>query len=105
MPSPNNQHLNFICNHITEKSGIGFDERKRKQLEEIVVTRCNILGLNHITDYYKLLCTPSHESREFSTLMDILTIQESFFFRHKAQFNALLYFCLPPLIDKKKADN
>ena len=105
MPSPNNQHLNFICNHITEKSGIGFDERKRKQLEEIVGTRCNILGLNHISDYYKLLCTPSHESREFSTLMDILTIQESFFFRHKAQFNALRHFCLPPLIDKKKADN
>jgi chemotaxis protein methyltransferase CheR len=104
-PSPPNQHLNYLCNHITEKSGIGFDERKRKQLEEIVGTRCNILGLNHISDYYKRLCTPPHETREFSTLMDILTIQESFFFRHKAQFNALRHFCLPPLIEKKKADN
>ena len=58
MPSPNNQHLNYLCNHITEKSGIGFDERKRKQLEEIVGARCKILGLNYISDYYKLLRIP-----------------------------------------------
>ena len=105
MPSPNNQHLNSLCNRITLKSGIGFDERKRKQLEEIVGTRCKILGLNHISDYYKLLRIPSVKGREFSTLMDILTIQESFFFRHKAQFHALRHFCLPPLIDKKKPNH
>ena len=105
MPSPNNQYLNFLCNHITEKSGIGFDERKRKQLEEIVAARCKILGLNHIGDYYRLLRNPSVNGREFSTLMDILTIQESFFFRHEAQFHALRHFCLPPLMNKKKADH
>jgi chemotaxis protein methyltransferase CheR len=101
--SLNNQHLNDLCNHITEKSGIGFDERKRKQLEEIVRTRCKILGLNHIRDYYRRLRIPSGKG-EFSTLMDILTIQESFFFRHKAQFHALRHFCLPPLMNKKKTD-
>ena len=102
--SPNNQHLNDLCNHITDKSGIGFDERKRKQLEEIVGTRCKVLGLNHINDYFKLLRIPSVKEQEFSTLMDILTIQESFFFRHKAQFHALRHFCLPPLINKKRMD-
>ena len=105
MPFTNNQHLNYLCNHITEKTGIGFDERKRKQLEEIVETRCEILGLDHISDYYKLLRNPSAMEREFSTLMDILTIQESFFFRHKAQFHALRHFCLPPLMSKKKTDH
>ena len=105
MPSPNNRHLNYLCNHITEKSGIGFDERKRKQLEEIVGVRCKILDLKDISDYYKLLRIPSVMGREFSTLMDILTIQESFFFRHKAQFHALRNFCLPPLLHKRKADH
>jgi chemotaxis methyl-accepting protein methylase len=104
-PSSQNQHLNYLCNHITEKSGIGFDERKRKQLEEIVGTRCNILGLNHIRDYSKLLCTPSNKLNEFRVLMDIPTIRESFFFRHKAQFNALRYFCLPPLAAVTILDN
>ena len=103
MPAPNNQHLNDLCNHITAKSGIGFDERKRKQLEDIVRNRCRILGLNHIRDYCKRLHMPSVKGREFNTLMDILTIQESFFFRQKAQFHALRHFCLPPLMDQKKA--
>jgi chemotaxis protein methyltransferase CheR len=105
IPFTNNQHLNYLCNHITEKTGIGFDERKRKQLEEIVEARCRILGLNHINDYYKLIRIPSVKEREFGTLMDILTIQESFFFRHKAQFHALRNFCLPPLMNKKKTDH
>ena len=110
IPSPNNQYVHNLCNHITEKSGIGFDERKRKQLEEIVETRCKILGLNHIRDYSKLLRIPAMKGPEFNTLMDILTIQESFFFRHNAQFHALRHFCLPALMmpalmNKKKADH
>ena len=105
MPSPNNQHLNYLCNHITEKSGIGFDERKRKQLEEVVGARCKILGLNYMRDYCSLLRIPSVGEREFSNLMDILTIQESFFFRHEAQFHALKNFCLPPLMNKKETDH
>ncbi len=106
MPSPQKSHyLNLICHHITEKSGIGFDERKRKQVEEIVETRCQKLGLKHIHHYYTLLGTPPSHHGEFSTLMDILTIQESFFFRHKAQFHALRYFCLPGILDKKKMGN
>ncbi|HKI48099.1 MAG TPA: CheR family methyltransferase [Desulfobacteria bacterium] len=105
MPTPDNQHLNYLCNRITEKTGIGFDERKRKQLGEIVETRCRRLGLNHINDYYNLLRNPSVKGREFGTLMDILTIQESFFFRHKAQFQALRHFCLAPMMNQKKADH
>ena len=88
-------YLNLICNHITQKSGIGFDDRKRLQLSEIIKTRCDLLGLNHIRDYWTLLHASSHNQPEFNTLMDILTIQESFFFRHNAQFNALRHFCLP----------
>jgi chemotaxis protein methyltransferase CheR len=96
-----NYHLDFLCRHITEKAGIHFDERKRQQLEEIVKERCQALRLNHIGDYDALLRDSVEKGKEFSTLMDILTIQESFFFRHKAQFDILQRFCLPLLIKKK----
>ncbi len=98
-------NLNFICNHITEKSGIGFDDRKRLQLSEIIKTRCDLLGLNHIRDYWALFHEPAQNHPEFNTLMDILTIQESFFFRHNAQFNALRHFCLPRIMKKKNPKN
>ncbi len=48
---------------------------------------------------------PAHNHPEFNTLMDILTIQESFFFRHNAQFNALRHFCLPRIMEKRKGKN
>ena len=101
--SGNNHHLNLLCSRITEKTGMGFDERKRKQLEEIVENRCRILGLPHMGDYGEILLASPGENDEFTTLMDILTIRESFFFRQEAQFRAFRHFCLPLLMDKKKA--
>ena len=100
-----NYYLNFLCNHITEKSGIGFDKRKRQQLAQIAKSRCEALGLDHIRGYYALLRAPADKGKEFNTLMDILTIQESSFFRHKAQFDVLRQFCLPLLMKKKKGEN
>jgi chemotaxis protein methyltransferase CheR len=94
-------HLDFLCRYITEKAGFKFDERKRQQLEEIVKERCQALRLDHMGDYNALLSAHVDKGKEFSTLMDILTIQESFFFRHKAQFDILQRFCLPQLIKKK----
>ena len=78
---------------------------KRKQLEGIVEARCDILGLNHIENYCEILREASSKSDEFSILMDMLTIQESFFFRQEAQFHALRHFCLPRLMDKRKGDH
>ena len=101
MPDPKNHYLDAICSHITERSGIGFDERKREQLARIVKARCEALGVNHAGTYYGLLRAGSEMGSEFNTLMDMLTIQESFFFRHKAQFDALRQVCLPPLLKKK----
>jgi chemotaxis protein methyltransferase CheR len=101
MTAPKNHYLDAICSHITERSGIGFDERKREQLARIVQTRCEALGVNHAGIYYGLLRAGSEKGNEFNTLMDLLTIQESFFFRHKAQFDALRQVCLPALMQKK----
>ncbi len=100
---PNTHHLNLLCRHITEKTGIGFDERKRKHLEEIVQDRCRALGVHDVDGYLARLQAPSEETNEFGTLMDILTIQESFFFRQDAQFHALRRFCLPRLMEKKES--
>ena len=105
VPSGKNHHLNLLCSHITEKTGIGFDERKRRQLEETVENRCRILGFSHMGEYLERLLKPSEKLDEFRTLMDILTIRESFFFRQEAQFHAFRHFCLPLLMDKRKTEH
>ncbi len=102
---PNIHHLNLLCRHITEKTGIGFDEKKQKHLEEMVEGRCQALGVHDMGGYLARLRTPFEGTSEFSTLMDILTIQESFFFRQNAQFHALRHFCLPRLMEKKESSH
>jgi chemotaxis protein methyltransferase CheR len=93
--------LNAISRYITERSGIGFDDRKKEQLAQIVKTRCKALGLDRMGAYDALLRASGPRGGEFNTLMDMLTIQESCFFRHRAQFDALRRFCLPAMMQQK----
>ena len=93
-------HIDSLSRYITEKSGIRLDERKKQHLSEFVAGRCRILGVSDVGAYAFLLRT-SPEQKEFGQLMDFLTIQESSFLRHKAQFDILKELCLHSLNRKK----
>ncbi len=96
-------HFNSLFRYITEKSGIALDGRRKQHLSEFVAERCRILGVSNVSAYSSLL-KASPEHKEFSRLMDFLTIQESSFFRHKAQFDALQGLCLHALSGERGED-
>jgi len=95
-----NSDLSFLCAYISEKTGITFDKSRKEHLRNAIATRLQALNL-HPKRYIFLLTGASKENPEFKALMDLLTIRESFFFRHKAQYDVLRDHCLPRILENK----
>lgn len=87
--------------YLTEKTGLSFEKNRLDNLKNAIATRLCALGLTDPKEYFSILNGGRGENHEFNTLMDILTIRESFFFRHRAQFEALKRHCLPRILKIK----
>ena len=87
--------------YLTEKTGLSFEKNRQDNLKNAIATRLDALGMIDPKEYFSILNGGCGENQEFNTLMDILTIRESFFFRHRAQFEALKRHCLPQILKIK----
>ena len=92
-----------FCTYLTEKTGITFEKNRQEHLRNAIATRLDALHLADPKEYLSILQGACGENPEFSTLMDLLTIRESFFFRHRAQYETLKNHCLPRILKKKGA--
>jgi chemotaxis protein methyltransferase CheR len=86
---------------LAERSGLHFEEGRSQSLHRALWQRLQHRGINSYQEYYTLLkCRP--EGRlEIRELLDLVTIGETYFFRNKAQFDALMTFVLPGLLRRK----
>ncbi len=99
--APTESVLSPFCSYLTEKTGITFDKNGDEHLRNAISNRLQALNLIDPEKYFALLTGAPGEYSEFSTLMDLLTIRESFFFRHKAQYEVLRKHCLPQILERK----
>lgn len=83
---------------ILNKSGLHFDENKRDSLRISLLARTTALGLGSFREYYEYLLT---RDGEFKELLNLITVNETHFFRDKNQFQALQQKILPELLGKK----
>lgn len=83
---------------ILNKSGLHFDESKRDSLRISLLARTTALGLGGFREYYEYLLT---RDQEFKELLNLITVNETYFFRDKNQFQALQQKILPELLGKK----
>jgi len=90
-----------FCAYLIEKTGISFEKNRQDNLKNAIATRLDALGLTDPKEYFSILNAGFGENQEFNTLIDLLTIRESFFFRHRAQYDVLQKHCLPQLLDIK----
>ena len=95
--------LSLFRTYLTEKTGITFDKNRQENLKNAISNRLLALKLTGPEEYFLLLNGACGGNPEFSILMDLLTIRESFFFRHRAQYDALEKHCLPRILEKKGA--
>jgi chemotaxis protein methyltransferase CheR len=88
--------------YIHDHSGIYLEESKRDSLRISLVTRATRAGASDWDSYFELL---AHDEAEFRELLNLVTINETSFFRFPGQFEALVNRVLPELASNRTGEN
>ncbi|MGE5504270.1 MAG: CheR family methyltransferase [Actinomycetota bacterium] len=89
---------------VIDTTGMAFYLDKDEDLARIVQERLAQLGLQGCAQYLELLTAANAAAaEEMDALVAELTIGETYFFRHKEQFDALRDIILPDVLDRNQA--
>ena len=89
LPSLNEHDFNIISHLMADISGIQMAAHKRALVSGRLMKRLRILQLDSFSDYVALLNNPQQQE-ERRIAVDLLTTNETFFFREKPHFDLLL---------------
>jgi len=92
----------LIRDLIRDHCGIFFDEVSRFLLERRLSRRLRLHHLKDFRDYYRLLLYDKKKEEELSAVIDILTVNETFFFREQSQLKAFSDEILPEVRETRK---
>jgi chemotaxis protein methyltransferase CheR len=103
-PSPklSDETFALLRDFIYSKTGIYFPEKKKYLIEGRLAKRLQSLNVTQFEDYLYLLKYGQHRDSEFESLCNIVTINETSFFRNEAQMNAFQQKLAGEIIDAKK---
>lgn len=82
---------------IREYCGMFFDDGSRFLLERRLSRRLKLHHLGDFRDYYRLLLYDKNKEDELTAAIEVLTVNETFFFREKNQLKAFSYEILPEI--------
>jgi chemotaxis protein methyltransferase CheR len=100
-----NEDFLLIRDSIYSHCGIHFDEESKYLLEKRLARRLSALNLGNFRDYYHFLKYGRNNDQEMMDIMDILTTNETYFFRESYQLAAFTDEIIPELIRIKSARN
>jgi len=87
---------------VYQECGMHFDERRTQFLQDRLQRRLKECRVDSFYSYYSLLV--SHEGKdELSRLLENLTVNETSFFRNKAQMELFHKFVLEDILHRKQA--
>jgi len=78
----------LIRDIIKDYCGLYFDDASRYLLEKRLSRRVRNHHLNDFRDYYRFIRYDKRAEEELTAIMDILTVNETYFFREQNQLNA-----------------
>lgn len=81
--------------------GLSFDDNSKYFFEKRLSNRVSIHQLRDFQDYYYFLMYDKNRSEELSAIIDILTINETYFFREELQLRAFSEEILSEIKQKK----
>lgn len=90
-----------LRNFISNVTGIYFPESKKYFIESKLRPRVEILGLRTYGDYLNYLRHSPFRVSEMEILFNLITINETYFFRDESQFDAIEKEILPRIIESK----
>jgi chemotaxis protein methyltransferase CheR len=86
---------------LIETSGLFFEESRNQSLHLALWQRLQHRGYDSYREYYNLLKFHPEGRLEIRELLDLITIGETYFFRNKPQFDVLIRFVLPEIMQRK----
>jgi chemotaxis protein methyltransferase CheR len=95
------QAFNQLRAIIRERAGIDFPDEKRYLLESRIRSRLVACGVSSFEAYVRYV-QREQDPDEMTHLLNAVTINETSFFRHPAQFEALGQVLLPELVEQRK---
>jgi chemotaxis protein methyltransferase CheR len=75
---------------ISEYCGIYFDDGSQFILERRLNRRLKLNGLDNFRDYFRFLLYNRRKDEEMSEIVDVLTVNETYFFREQNQLNSFI---------------
>lgn len=84
--------------YIYELSGIYFQDNKKYLLESRLQKRINYLGIDSFEKYLEYLRFNPKRELEKKQLFEVITINETYFFRNQPQFDALISSIIPEIL-------
>jgi chemotaxis protein methyltransferase CheR len=82
------------------RTGIHFDEKKRYFVDKRLIDRIKVTGASSFNNYFAMLRLD--EVSELQVLVNLMTTNETYFFREEYQFKSLVNAILPEVVKKKK---
>ena len=87
---------------VYQECGMHFDERRTHFLQDRLLRRLKECRADSFYSYYRLLISPQGKE-ELAKLVENLTVNETSFFRHKAQLDLFQKHILEELFKQKQA--
>ena len=88
---------------VYEQCGISFTENKKYLLEGRIAKRLEAHNLTSFDEYFRLISSSASARDELPSLFEVVTINETYFFRNPPQFEALEQVILPEILKAKQA--
>jgi chemotaxis protein methyltransferase CheR len=88
---------------IYAESGIFLKDTKITLLSNRLRKRLQALNLDSFTEYYNYIGRLADKSKEIEALIDVVSTNETYFFRNERQFDALMQHCFKDIAEKKKS--
>lgn len=90
---------------IYELCGIYFQDNKKYLLESRLLKRMNFLGIDTFEKYLDYVKFNPRKNTELNYLYEVITINETFFFRNQPQLDALVSSVIPDLLNSPNKFN
>ena len=97
------QEFEKFAKLIYNESGIYLKDTKLTLLSNRLRKRLNALKLKTFSEYYDYINSLSDRSKEIESLIDVVSTNETYFYRNEKQFESLIGECLPE-IAKRNSD-
>lgn len=100
-PQLSSEEFENLRNFIKDKCGLFFDENSKYILEKRLLTRLNELKIDSFKEYLFYLKFDKRRDEELLFIYDLLTTNETYFFREEYQLKAFSEEILPEILSKK----